>query len=88
MHTVIRQEVERLITLISDLNEEFELASEDQATLRQIDEVKTQTSQIILKYNILLKGVVSEEKAEVIRGIGLKIAELEGKLSRLQEAPE
>jgi len=88
MHTAIKQEVDRLITVISDLNEEFELASEDQATLKQIDEVKTQTAQIISKYNILLKGVVSEEKAEVIRGIGLKIAELEGKLSLLQEAPE
>jgi hypothetical protein len=88
MHTVIRQEVERLITVISDINEEFELASEDQATLKQIDEVKTQTAQLISKYNNLLKGVVPEEKAEVVRGIGVKIAELEGKLSRLQEAPE
>jgi hypothetical protein len=88
MNAMIKQEVEQIVTVISDINEEIELACEDQATLKQIDEVKAQTAQIISKYNILLKGVVSEEKAEVIRSIGLKIAELEGQLSRLQEAPE
>jgi hypothetical protein len=88
MNAMIKQEVDQIMTVISDINEEIELACEDYATTKQIDEAKTLTAQIISKYNNLLKGVVSEEKAEVIRGIGLKIAELEGKLSRLQEAPE
>ncbi|MBI1823330.1 MAG: hypothetical protein HY200_01840 [Nitrospirae bacterium] len=88
MEALIKKEVERIILVIMNLNDDIEMACDTYSSLNQVDDIKAQAHEVLSKYNNLLSKASPEEKNDLTRGVGTKIAELEEHLSRLKEAPE
>ena len=88
MDPAIEKEVERLAEAIIEVSDEVELASEEDATLEDIEKAKAQAADILSKYDDLLKRLGSDDRMEVQRTIGLRVERLKGKLTQLKEAPE
>ena len=83
MNTDIRAQVEQLSDSLVDLTEEIDLARDDDATADEIQEVKALADEVLARYSALLSGLTGDDKTDVQRSIGLKVAKIEGLLSTL-----
>ena len=88
MDASIEKEMDQIAEAIHDINEEIELASEEDATLEEIEGAKALTSTLLDRYDGFLKRLGPEERAEAQRRIGLVVEKMKGKLTQLKEAPE
>ncbi len=88
MDTVIEKEMERLSEAVPVISEEIDLAAEDDATPEEIEKAKGLAAKLLADYDGLLKRLGPDDKINVQRTIGLKIAKIKGKLTQLPDAPE
>ena len=68
--------------------DEIDQACDSFALHDQIEKAKGMLSQILFKYSLFLASVSQEDKMNVVRNLGPRIATLEEALTKLQEAPE
>ena len=88
MNSKVEQEAERLAAAVAEINEEIDLAAEEDASPDDVERAKGLAANLLAKYDDLLKRLGAEEKMEVQRTIGLKIERMKGKLTQLRTAPE
>ena len=83
MNTDIRTQVEQLSDSLVDLAEEIDLARDDDATADEIQEARALADEVLARYSALLSGLTGDDKTDVQRSVGLKVAKIEGLLSTL-----
>ena len=88
MNPEIEKEMERLAEAIAEVAEEVELATDEDATLQDIEGAKALAADVLGKYDGFLKRLGPDDRREVQQMIGLKVEQLKGKMTRLKEAPE
>ena len=88
MDASIEKEMDQIVEAVHDVSEEIEFASEEGATLEEIEGAKTLTATLLDKYDAFLKRLGPEERVEAQRRIGLVVEKMKGQLTQLKEAPE
>ncbi len=83
MDTDIRAEAAQLSDALVELAEDIDLARDDDATADEIQETKALADEVLARYSALLSRLTEDDKTEVQRSIGLKVAKIEGLLSTL-----
>ena len=79
----IGTQVAQLSDALVELAEEIDLARDDDATADEIQETRMLADDVLGRYRALLSQITGDEKTEVQRSIGLKVAKVEGLLSTL-----
>ena len=79
----IGTQVAQLSDALLELAEEIDLARDDDATADEIQETRALADDVLGRYRALLSQIAGDEKTEVQRSIGLKVAKVEGLLSTL-----
>ena len=82
------REVEKLATEVPQILEDVESAAEEDAAFEEIEKAKAIAAAFIAKYDELLKPLGLEDQREVLKRLGVTIAEIERQLTHLREAPE
>jgi F0F1-type ATP synthase membrane subunit b/b' len=77
-----------LIEAIADVDEEMERATEEGATIEDIEGAKTLADELIDRYEDLLKRLSADEQMTMRQRVGPVIEQVRGKLVQLKEAPE
>jgi hypothetical protein len=83
MNPEIGTQVVQLSDALVELVEEIDLACDDDATADEIQEARALADDVLGRYRALLSQLTGDEKTEVQRSIGLKVAKVEGLLSKL-----
>jgi hypothetical protein len=83
MNPDIGTEVAELSDALVELAEEVDLACDDDATADEIQETRALADDVLGRYSALLSQLTGDERTEVQRSIGLKVAKVEGLLSTL-----
>ena len=83
MNPEIGTQVVQLSDALVELVEEIDLACDDDATADEIQEARALADDVLGRYRALLSQLTGDEKAKVQRSIGLKVAKVEGLLSKL-----
>ena len=83
MHPDIEREAGQLARSLEDLVEEIDLASDEDATADEIADVRSLADAALGRYRDLISRVDGDDKTQVQRSIGLKVAKIEGLLTRL-----
>ncbi len=83
MNPDIENEAGQLAQSLADLVEEIDLASDDDAGADEIREARSLADEVLGRYRDLLTRVDGDDKTQVQRSIGLKVAKIEGLLTRL-----
>jgi len=86
MNPDIQGEAARLGQDLEDLVEEIDLASDEDASADEIRETRSLAAGVLGRYHDLLARVDGDDKTQVQRSIGLKVAKIEGLLTRLPSA--
>jgi hypothetical protein len=66
-----------------ELAEDIDLARDDDATADEVQETRALADEVLAKYRAFLSQLTEDDKTEVQRSIGLKVAKIEGLLSTL-----
>ena len=82
------REVEKLAEEVPVILEEVESAAEEDAVFEEIEKAKGVAAAFIARYDDLLKPLKLEDQREVLKRLGVKIADIESQLTHLREAPE
>ena len=88
MNSDIEKKVDQIAEAVTDIHEEIESASEEGASLEDIEGAKTSAADFMHKYESLLNQLGPDDKKEVQRRIGLVVEQIKGELVKLKEAPE
>ena len=88
MESNIEKEMDHLAEAAQNVNEEIEFATDDDATIEEIEGARTLAADLLNKYDAFLNRLSPEERADAQRRIGLVVEKMKGKLTRLKEAPE
>jgi len=83
MNPDIQAQMTALSDDLLDLVEEIDLARDDDATADEIQETRALADGVLGRYRAFLSQLEQDDKAEVLRSIGLKVAKIEGLLSTL-----
>ena len=83
MNPDIDKEVGQLAQSLMDLVEEIDLASDEDASAEEIEDARSLADAVLGRYSDLLSRIDGDDKAQVQRAIGLKVAKIEGLLTRL-----
>jgi alpha-D-ribose 1-methylphosphonate 5-triphosphate diphosphatase PhnM len=83
MRAEIQNEAAQLSEALAELAEEIDLACDDDATAEEIEETRALAVEVLSGYSALLGRTDGSEKTELQRSIGLKVAKIEGLLTRL-----
>jgi ElaB/YqjD/DUF883 family membrane-anchored ribosome-binding protein len=84
----VEKEGAQLIEAIDAVDEEMDLASEEDATIEDIEGAKTLAAELIDRYDELLKRLSPDEQRELQERIGHLLEQVKEKLTQLKEAPE
>ena len=79
----IESETARLAAALEDASEELDLAADEDVTAEEIDEARALATQVLSSYTSLLSRLDRDDKTEVQRAIGLKVAKIEALLGNL-----
>ena len=83
MDADIRTQAEQLSAALIELADEIDLARDDDATTEEIEEARALADEVLGRYSALLSRVTDNDRTEIQRSIGLKVAKIEGLLSTL-----
>ena len=83
MNEAIRSQAAQLSDALIELTEELDLALDDDATADEIQEARVLAADVLERYSALLGQLTGDDRTEVQRSIGLKVAKIEGLLSTL-----
>ena len=83
MNADIRAQAVQLSDSLVELAEEIDLARDDDATAVEIQGARALADEVLARYSALLSRLTEDDKTEVQRSIGLKVAKIEGLLSTL-----
>jgi hypothetical protein len=83
MDTDLRAQAAQLSDALVELAEDIDLARDDDATADEIQEARALADEVLARYSALLSRLTEDDKTEVQRSIGLKVAKIEGLLSTL-----
>tara|TARA_Y100001968_G_C19445146_1_gene764917 strand:- start:1008 stop:1268 length:261 start_codon:yes stop_codon:yes gene_type:complete len=83
MDAEIRTQAAQLSDALIELAEEIDLARDDDATAEEIQEARAMADEVLAEYSALLSRLTQDDRTEVQRSIGLKVAKIEGLLSTL-----
>lgn len=86
MNADIQAQAAQLSDSLLELAEEIDLARDDDATADEIQEARALADEVLARYSALLSGLAGDDKTEVQRSIGLKVAKIEGLLSTLRSS--
>ena len=86
MNPDIGNQVAQLSDALVELAEEIDLARDDDATADEIQETRALADDVLGRYSAFLSGLTEDDKTEVQRSIGLKVAKIEGLLSTLPKS--
>lgn len=78
-----RTEADSIADALLELVDEIDVASDDDATAEEVDEVWSLADSVLGRYRSLLDGLADSDKTGLQRSLGLKVAKVEGLLSRL-----
>ena len=84
----VEKEGAQLIEAIEEVNEEMDLASEEDATIEDIEGAKTLAAELIERYDELLKRLNHDEQRKLKQRVGHLLEQVKEKLTQLKEAPE
>ena len=84
----VEKEGAQLIEAIEEVNEEMDLASEEDATIEDIEGAKTLAAELIERYDELLKRLSHDEQRKLQQRIGHLLVQVKERLTQLKEAPE
>jgi len=84
----VEKEGAQLIEAIEEVNEEMDLASEEDATIEDIEGAKTLAAELIERYDELLKRLSHDEQRKLQQRIGHLLEQVKERLTQLKEAPE
>lgn len=83
-----QQEFDRLKAAAPEVNEKIIIATDEDAVDDEVQKAKGVVAGFIAKYDELMKGLDPKDQKELMRTIGLKVEEIEEKLTELRQAPE
>ncbi|MBI3805270.1 MAG: hypothetical protein HY282_16085 [Nitrospirae bacterium] len=83
-----QKEVEQLKASLPEVVEEISLATEEDTVSEEVEKAKGVVAGFITKYDDLMKQLSPKDQKELMRTIGLKVEEIEEKLTELRQAPE
>ena len=86
MDTDIRTQAAQLSDDLIELADEIDLARDDDATAEEIHETRALADEVLGRYGAFLSRLTENDKLEVKRSIGLKVAKIEGLLSTLPKS--
>jgi hypothetical protein len=81
-------EVNELKATAQDVNQEMSLAAAEAIDYEEVQDVKGRVAGFIAKYEHVMKELNPKDQKELMRTIGLKVKEMEEKLTRIRQAPE
>ena len=82
MDANIESETARLADTLDHASEELDLAADADATAEEVAEARALATEILSRYASLLSRLDLDDKTEVQRSIGLKVAKIEALLTR------
>jgi hypothetical protein len=88
MNFLKEKEYRKIAKAAGRIEYEINQASEPTTSHDKIEKAKRATGKILFHYATFLDGITPEEKKNVVRTLGPRIANLEEGLAHLQEAPE
>jgi alpha-D-ribose 1-methylphosphonate 5-triphosphate diphosphatase PhnM len=83
MDADIKNEAAKLSDALAELAEEIDLACDDDATAEEIEETRALSVEVLSRWSVLLGRTEGSDRTELQRSIGLKVAKIEGLLTRL-----
>ena len=88
MDSRIEESVTQIAERLNEVDDEIDLASEEGASLEDIEGAKTLAAELIKKYDGLLKQIGPGEKARVQQTLGMGVERIKKRITQLKEAPE
>jgi hypothetical protein len=82
MDANIESETARLAAALEDASEELDLAADEDATAKEVEEARALATEVLSRYTSLLSRLDMDDKTGVQRSIGLKVAKIEALLTR------
>ena len=83
-----QKEVEQLKAAAPEVDEKISLAAEETMASEEVENVKGMVAGFISKYEHVMQELSPKDQKELMRTIGLKVEEMEEKLTELRQAPE
>ncbi len=83
-----QKEVNQLKASLPEVDEKISLATEEEVVSEEIEKAKGVMAGFISKYDEVMKQLSPRDQKELMRTIGLKVEEIEEKLTELRQAPE
>lgn len=83
-----QEEVEQLKAAAPEIDEKISLAADETMVSEDVEKVKGMVAGFISKYEHVMKELNPKEQKELMQTIGLKVEEMEEKLTELRQAPE
>lgn len=81
-------EVEQLEKEAPEVDQEISLAADETMVYEAVQEVKGKVAEFIAKYEHVLTELNPKDQKRLMRTIGLKVKEMEEKLTEIRQAPE
>jgi len=88
MNTKNEHEVEELKKEAPEVDLEISLAADETMVYEAVQEVKGKVAEFIAKYEHVMTELSPKDQKELMRTIGLKVEEMEEKLTEIRQAPE
>jgi hypothetical protein len=82
------KEIEQLKAAAPEVDEKISLAAAEAMDLEEVQDVKGMVAGFIAKYEHVMKDLSPDDQKELMRTIGLKVEEMEEKLTEIRQAPE
>lgn len=81
-------EINELKATAQDVDQQMSLAANEAIDYEEIQDVKGRVAEFIARYEHVMKDLNPKEQKELVRTIGLKVKEMEEKLTKIRQAPE
>jgi hypothetical protein len=81
-------EVNELKAAAQDVNRDISLAADEAIDYEETQDVKGRVAEFIARYEHVMKDLSPKDQKELVRTIGLKVKEMEEKLTKIRQAPE
>ena len=82
------KEIEQLKAAALEVDQNISLAADETMVYEEVQDVKGMVAAFIAKYEHVMKDLNPKDQKELMRTIGLKVEEMEEKLTEIRQAPE
>lgn len=88
MEPTKQKDLDQLKASLPKVEEEITAAAAEERLSEEVERAKGLVAGFIAKYDDLMKQLSPNDQKELVRTIGLKVEEIEEKLTELRQAPE